>query len=255
MKKTASSHSKLSQRISLLPSIALDGAFLVWLTRLCLTIIVLLSISACNGLPSTPSSFHTRPTLTSTPTSTLTRTHTPTPTKTPSSTPTPTPTPCVYYDVELDNVRDPRPYGWCVDSHPTFDLVLRNSGACLWPEETKLVLLSENTLDWPESWPIGAIDIGKEITVTVKLTAPSIAQTLPITWQLVGPEGQLIGSEITYTLSVVLCPPTATSTATPTATPTSTTVPPTTHRSTSTPATRASTPTKEPQDTPTKESG
>lgn len=205
-------HSKLF-KLATLPFIPLDAVSLACLIGRCVMIIAVLSSSACNGLPPTISSptisTHARPTLTPT----LTPTHTSTPPETPSPTPTSTAPPCIY-EVELDDVHDPRNY-WCVNSRPTFDLVLRNSGTCPWPEETRLVFLSKNALNWPESWPIDAVSVDKrEITVTIQLTAPSTPQTLLLIWQLEGPNGQLIGPEITHTLRVGLC-----STATPRDTP------------------------------------
>jgi hypothetical protein len=172
--------------------------------------------------PETPTS---TPTETRSPTPTLTSTHTPTPSLTPTATPTPTPTftPC-NYDIRLVDVRDPWNY-WCVGSRPTFDLVLQYTGTCPWEEGTQLRLLSENTLDWPDTWPIEDVSTDeREFTVTIELTAPSIAVTLPITWQLELPGGQPIGSEITHTLRIVRCvpdtrtPPTVPETTSPTPT-------------------------------------
>jgi serine/threonine protein kinase len=182
-----------------------------------------------------------------TPTTTVTATAN-TPTPTPTSLPTRTPTPsstaaraatatpagtaalnemattraaCVY-DVELVEINDPFNF-WYTGSQPTFDLILRNNGNCPWPKEAQLVLVSENRLDWPESWPVGFVDPDEDKKVEIKLTAPGTQQTLLIVWQLTGSEGKSIGSEITRTLRIELFP---TATPPPTATPAPTARPP-----------------------------
>lgn len=199
MTKTTSYYSWLSKHTNF----AGPGVVsLVWLVELCLATLAVFSLSACNNLPSTPSAIHRRPTLTPSLSSSVDPTPASTPTKilSPTLTLAPTPTPCVY-DAELDEVRDPYKY-WYVNSYPTFDLVLRNSGTCPWPEATRLVLFSENPLGWPESWSVGAVGVGDTAGIRVKLMAPSTPQTLFIIWQLEGQEGLLIGPAITHTLRV-----------------------------------------------------
>jgi hypothetical protein len=117
-----------------------------------------------------------------------------------TATPTPEGITCAY-DVELDDVLNRFDY-WYVNSRPTFVVVLRNTGTCVWPEDTKLVLVSENALDWQESWLVGltAVDASKEIEI--QLTAPGTRQTLHIRWQLETPDGQSIGSPIEYDLRI-----------------------------------------------------
>jgi hypothetical protein len=118
-------------------------------------------------------------------------------------------------NIELVEVRNPFSY-WYVNSNPTFDLVLQNSGTCAWSEGTRLVLVSDNPLDWPESWDVTPVGAGEITEIEIQLRAPSTPQILTIIWQLEGGDGQPIGSEITYDLRVELRPtptppPTATS--------------------------------------------
>jgi len=175
------------------------------------------------------------PSPTPAPTATPTTTRSPTPTRTatpsPSAAPSPTPGPqertamaqaaCIY-GVELVQISD-RFNFWYVSSSPSFGLVLRNTGGCPWPADTRLVLLSENIPDWPESWPVGALEVDESQEIEIELAAPATAQVLTIAWQLQGPGGLLIGSQITRTLRIELSP---TATPTPTPRPTPTPLPP-----------------------------
>lgn len=144
------------------------------------------------------------PTNTPSPTPTV-----PTPTPIPISTSVPTPTPislatathACAYDVELVEVQDPYRF-WYVNSSPSFGLLVRNSGACAWPEGTTLVLVSENPLGWRESWPVESAAVDQSVEVAIQLTAPASPQTLLIAWQLQGPDGQSIGSQVTRTLNI-----------------------------------------------------
>jgi hypothetical protein len=143
---------------------------------------------------------------------------------------------------------------WFVNSRPSFTLILRNSGTCPWPETTRLLLVSENTLNWPETWDVGIVVAGETSEVEIQLSAPSTPQTLPIVWQLDGPAGQPIGSEITYALRVELRP-TSTATQAPISTATATVQPrtPGIPTSTRTPTPVVPTPsrTSPPSNTPT----
>jgi serine/threonine-protein kinase len=178
-----------------------------------------------NKAPLPPASTAT-PSATATPTATISPS--PTPTRTPSptraltrtllATPTQTTTPtqtvniesaCVL-DAELVEVQDEYRF-WYVNSRPTFELVLRNSGACPWPTDTLLTLVSENTLGWQDSWPVGQVETGATVEVEIQLVAPTTAQVLHIVWQLTIPDGQASGEEITRDLRIELYPtPTAT---------------------------------------------
>ena len=210
------------------------------------------SIEPSTTLP--PTSVHTptdkptgRPTRQLTGTSESPPSNTSTPTSMPSATPTWTITPnrsatveaACAYDVELVQVRDRYTY-WYVSSYPTIDLVLRNTGTCPWPETTRLALVSENTLDWQESWLIGVVDPGDEKELKVELAAPDSPQTLRIVWQLEGPDGEDIGSQVSYDLGIELRP-----TVTPT--PTTTPLPPT---NTPRPPSDTATPAPPPPSTP-----
>jgi hypothetical protein len=143
------------------------------------------------------------------PTDTTNPTDRPSPTDTPGPPDTPEPTATVCnLAVELAGVNEVFRY-WYVNSNPSFDLVLRNSGSCPWPEQTTLRLASENTLGWPASWDVGSVPVGGTQTVAILLKAPSTPQVLHIVWRLEGPAGEFIGPEISYDLRVEL-PPTPT---------------------------------------------
>jgi serine/threonine protein kinase len=178
-------------------------------------------------LPPTDTPTSGPPTDTAAPNDTPTLTPTETPSSTPTKTSTPTATPCVF-GVQLVEVRNPFNW-WYVNSQPKFDLVLRNTGACPWPDDTRLALTSQNDLGWPSSWNVGAVPVGSTKEINIQIQAPSRPNTLNIVWQLEGDAGQILGSEIRYDLRVEY-PPTDTPTPTPTDTPTPTptkTVPPT----------------------------
>jgi hypothetical protein len=122
-------------------------------------------------------------------------------------------TPACVYGVELVEVNDPYQF-WYVNSQPSFDLILRDSGDCPWPDDTVLALVSKNTLGWPQSWLIEGAGADQTATVAIELVAPDSPQTLLLAWQLQGPDGEFIGSEITRTLRIGQRP-----TATPTSSP------------------------------------
>ena len=164
------------------------------------------------------------PTDTLAPTPTQTRPAAPTDTRLPTFTPPPptasptarvvrTPTPitvatqapsCVL-GVELAQVRQQFRV-WYVNSRPSFVLVLRNSGECPWPEGTALKLTSDDPLGGPTSWPVGAVEVDEVAELEIRITAPSTPQTLEMTWQLEGPDGEPIGEEISHSLGIVLRP-------------------------------------------------
>jgi len=169
------------------------------------------------------------PTATSTPSATPqpTQTETPTDTHTPTSTPQPTATataedtatagPVCTYEVESE-VLTVFAYWW-VSSPVSFVLELRNgnNSTCGWPDGTVLNLISDYGLDWQDSWTVGFVDIGDSTRLRIQIIAPRTPGIYPIVWQLVGPAGTAIGSEITYNLRVEIQPtPTTTPTRLPT---------------------------------------
>ncbi len=160
------------------------------------------------------------PTTAPTPEPTRTATRAATLTTAPSATPdlTATAEAACTYTVELVEVRDPYSY-WYVNSSPSFDLLLRNSGTCPWPADTTLVLVSDNPLGWQESWSVGSVGVGEDIVIDIQVTAPSSRQTVDIVWQLQSPDGQVIGGEITRSLRVEPWPTPTPTPIPPTATP------------------------------------
>ena len=62
-------------------------------------------------------------------------------------------------------------------------------------------LVSENPFDWTETWSVGGIEVAQTAEVEIQLNAPCSPQSLLIAWQLQGPDGELIGSQITRTLA------------------------------------------------------
>jgi serine/threonine-protein kinase len=161
-----------------------------------------------------------QPTQTETPTSTHTPTSTPQPTVTATAEDTATATPACIYEVESE-VLSLFAFWW-VNSPVSFILELRNgdNSTCSWPDGTELILLSDYGLDWQDSWSVGFVDIGESERIRIQITAPGTPGTYPIVWQLAGPDGTAIGSEITYILRVEPAPtPTATRLPTFTASP------------------------------------
>ena len=94
---------------------------------------------------------------------------------------------------------------------------VRNTGTCDWEEGTVLVFSSGDRMGGPDSVPVGAVDAGDTVDITVDLTAPSSPGTYKGNWQLEDPEGTRFGT-IIYVQIVVPAP--ATDTPEPTATPT-----------------------------------
>jgi hypothetical protein len=127
--------------------------------------------------------------------------------RTPTPIPVTTQAPVCILGVELVEVQQQFRF-WYVGSRPTFVLVLRNSGECPWPEGTALELVSPNPLGWPESWAVGSVEVDEVAEVEIRITAPSTPQTLELVWQLQGPNGELIGSEITHTVGIAQRPTT-----------------------------------------------
>ena len=106
---------------------------------------------------------------------------------------------------------------------------LRNSGSCNWEAGTRLVFVSGETLNGPDSVIVPAAAAGSTAEVSVELTAPTTPGTYRSEWRLQAPDGTRFGTTI-YVQIIVPEPPTVTPTPTDTpapitATPTPTSTP------------------------------
>jgi eukaryotic-like serine/threonine-protein kinase len=151
-----------------------------------------------------------------------------TPTLTPTQTPTYTPTP----DRTLDFL------GSCVDgielvNHFTYNSpnfraawagenfamnwVLRNSGTCPWPDDTRWTYISGETFGYDdEGLLLGeTVNAGDEIELRIDLNAPATPRQYESVWQLIDADDNPVSDPITYTVSIQVR-----ATATPTRTPT-----------------------------------
>jgi len=100
---------------------------------------------------------------------------------------------------------------------------LRNSGTCDWESGTRLVHISGDRMDAPDSVPVPAAAAGATTDVSVDLIAPDEPGTYKGNWQMEASDGTRFGS-VVYVEIVVpeLATETPTATATPTPTPTRT---------------------------------
>lgn len=240
---------------------------------LCITIIVILSLSACNSTtvdtptttdqPSvsivrtpTETSITLQPTLqpTDLPTATL-------PIPKPSATPSPVPTApeetndtqsCLYASkfIEDITIQDSSilPIGQQVEKIWR----IRNTGTCSWEDGTSLTHIKAHRFDAPGKVAVPSALPGEEVDVGITVTTPKTPGIYESYWRLQNAKGELFGgvlfirlntSTSLQTVAPTLPPPSATpeSTATPTATPTNKPTP------TSTPT---ATPTLKPTETP-----
>lgn len=89
---------------------------------------------------------------------------------------------------------------------------VRNSGKCAWDGSYKLVYVSGNKLDGPDSVPVASTAAGGSVDVTVPMKAPKQYGTFSAVWQIANAKGEPFGQN----LSVVIVVP---SPVTPTPTP------------------------------------
>ncbi|MCX7681810.1 MAG: NBR1-Ig-like domain-containing protein, partial [Anaerolineae bacterium] len=72
--------------------------------------------------------------------------------------------------------------------------LVRNTGTCAWPEDTVLAFVSGAKLDAPDSVPVGAVEPGKEVEVTVKMKAPSEDGNYTGVWRMKTTQGPFGGN-------------------------------------------------------------
>jgi len=75
---------------------------------------------------------------------------------------------------------------------------LRNTGRCIWPEGTELVFISGDPIPGPQRAPVSQVGPGRDVDVTVELTAPAQPARYASYWRLQAPGGQLFGA-VVYT--------------------------------------------------------
>ncbi|MGC9347777.1 MAG: NBR1-Ig-like domain-containing protein [Anaerolineae bacterium] len=123
------------------------------------------------------------PTATSTPTATPKPTETPQPSPTPTETPVPIDMTCL----EATYVADVTvPDGTKLDFGEPFTKTwrLRNTGTCPWPDETVLVFTDGDQLSDDATVPVGALDAGEDIDISVAMQAPEEEGTWQTHWDL-----------------------------------------------------------------------
>ena len=76
---------------------------------------------------------------------------------------------------------------------------VRNAGTCDWPEDTVLAFSSDAQMGAPESVPVGALESGAEIEISVDMEAPAEANYYTGIWRMRTAEGFFGGN-----LSVVI---------------------------------------------------
>ena len=174
-------------------------------------------------------------------------TETPTPTLTPSPTPTvptqgsPTPaspvilpTASCYGMAFVADVTIPDNTAMTPGQKFTKTWKVRNSGSCAWPAGSKLGFTGGEAMGGSTLTLEDAVDVGKEVQLSVDMTAPNKAGTLRGNWRMANPSGGYFGDEI-YVVIVVggttTITPTAKATSAPTVTPTATEVPTATEES------------------------
>ena len=90
---------------------------------------------------------------------------------------------------------------------------VRNDSTCAWDAQTQLVFDGGDRMDGPEMAPVGAVEAGAEVDLSVNLEAPTAPGTYRGNWQLETAAGRRFGP-VLY-LRIVIPEPTATPTATP----------------------------------------
>lgn len=72
---------------------------------------------------------------------------------------------------------------------------LRNSGTCAWPADTVLAFTGGTQMDAPASVPVGAVEPGAQVDVSVKMKAPATAGRYTGKWRTRAADG-FFGTEI-----------------------------------------------------------
>jgi hypothetical protein len=181
-------------------------------------------------------------------------TETPTPTQTPTATPTPTslqgsptpvsagiaPTSSCYGMAFVSDVTIPDNTAMTPGQKFTKTWRVRNNGSCAWPVGSKLSFTGGEAMGASALTLEKAVDTGKEVELSVEMTAPSSSGTHRGNWRMANPNGASFGDEvyvlirvggtatITPTVGTTTSPsvtPTAKASASPSVTPTATASP------------------------------
>jgi serine/threonine protein kinase len=155
-----------------------------------------------------------------------------TPTQTVTNTPTPTPDRTAQFleecitDAELLNhytYNSPTFRTAWVGENFAMNWMLRNSGTCPWPADTRWAYLSGESFGYTDDGqPLEeVVAAGEEIELRIDLRAPTTPRQYQSVWQLVDADDEPVSEPITYIISVqARVTPTPTPTLTPVATPT-----------------------------------
>ena len=73
---------------------------------------------------------------------------------------------------------------------------LRNASGCTWPEGIELVFISGDPIPGPQRAPVSQVGPGRDVDISVELTAPVQPATYASYWRLQAPGGQLFGAVI-----------------------------------------------------------
>jgi hypothetical protein len=77
---------------------------------------------------------------------------------------------------------------------------VRNSGSCAWPDDTRLVFGSGETLGAPQSVNVGALDVGSTTDISVDMVAPDSDGGFKGTWRLAYGGGTAFGTNLTVVI-------------------------------------------------------
>ena len=169
-------------------------------------------------------------------------TETPTPTHTPTATPSPTslqgsptaasvgiaPTSSCYGMAFVSDVTVPDNTTMTAGQKFTKTWRLRNNGSCAWPVGSKLSFTGGEAMGASALTLDDAVDTGKEVELSVDMTAPSSSGTHRGNWRMANPNGASFGDEVYVLIRVggtATITPTAKATTSPSGTPTATASP------------------------------
>ncbi len=169
-------------------------------------------------------------------------TETPTPTLTPTATPSPTslqgtptaasvgiaPTSSCYGMAFVSDVTVPDNTTMTAGQKFTKTWRVRNNGSCAWPVGSKLSFTGGEAMGASALTLEDAVDTGKEVELSVEMTAPSSSGTHRGNWRMANPNGASFGDEVYVLIRVggtATITPTGKASASPTATATMTEAP------------------------------
>jgi hypothetical protein len=144
---------------------------------------------------------------------------------TPTSPPTPTPdltataVAACEFDLEITNDQAVWPSVLVPGQQVVKRWTIKNTGTCVWPEDTQLVFASGDEPNVVSRPTIEPISPGEVTEVRITLRAPVTFATYTSVWRVEHGQAQQIGPELTVSLRVGLTPtprPTATPTISPT---------------------------------------